>query len=80
MSVMKKSEKSPKSLPIEGHVVAKNKGDDIFGYMAGIVQIIGDIVGPITPLEDWNTGTADSSPALAPIRNDIIMSKNTRAI
>ena len=27
--------------------------DDIFGYMAGKVKIIGDIVGPITPPEDW---------------------------
>jgi len=27
--------------------------DDIFGYMAGKVKIAGDIVGPVTPLEDW---------------------------
>lgn len=29
--------------------------EDVFGYMAGKVKIIGDIVGPITPLEDWET-------------------------
>ena len=29
--------------------------EDIFGYMAGKVKIVGDIVGPITPLEDWET-------------------------
>jgi prevent-host-death family protein len=27
--------------------------DDIFGYMAGKVKIAGDIVGPVTPLKDW---------------------------
>ncbi len=34
-------------------VPADNKGDDIFGYMAGKVKIVGDIVEPIIPLEDW---------------------------
>jgi prevent-host-death family protein len=29
--------------------------EDGFGYMAGKVKIVGDIVGPITPLEDWET-------------------------
>ncbi|OLE10802.1 MAG: hypothetical protein AUG89_11260 [Acidobacteria bacterium 13_1_20CM_4_56_7] len=29
--------------------------EDVFGYMAGKVKIVGDIVGPITPLEDWET-------------------------
>jgi hypothetical protein len=32
---------------------AKNSGDDIFGYMADKVKIVGDVVGPVTPLEDW---------------------------
>ncbi len=27
--------------------------DDIFGYMANQVKIIGDIVGPTTPPDDW---------------------------
>lgn len=34
-------------------VPADNQGDDIFGYMAGKVKIVGDIVKPIIPLEDW---------------------------
>lgn len=29
--------------------------EDVFGYMAGKVKIVGDIVGPITPIEDWET-------------------------
>ena len=27
--------------------------DDVFGFMAGKVKIVGDIVGPVTPLSDW---------------------------
>jgi hypothetical protein len=34
-------------------VPAALEADDLFGYMAGKVKIAGDIVGPITPLEDW---------------------------
>jgi hypothetical protein len=34
-------------------VPAENRADDIFNYMAGKVKIAGDIVGPVTPLEDW---------------------------
>jgi antitoxin (DNA-binding transcriptional repressor) of toxin-antitoxin stability system len=30
------------------------RDDEIFGYMAGKVKILGDIVGPIIPLADWN--------------------------
>lgn len=33
-------------------VPAEKQADDIFGYMAG-KKIVGDIVGPVTPLEDW---------------------------
>jgi prevent-host-death family protein len=36
-----------KLIPAEKHV------DEIFGYMAGKVKIVGDIVGPITPIDDW---------------------------
>ncbi len=32
---------------------AETTGDDVFGYMAGKVKIFGDIVLPVTPLEDW---------------------------
>ena len=29
--------------------------EDIFGYMAGKVKIVDDIIGPITPSEDWDS-------------------------
>ena len=29
--------------------------EDVFGYMAGKVKIVGDIVGPVVPIEDWET-------------------------
>jgi prevent-host-death family protein len=29
--------------------------EDLVGYMAGRVKIVDDIVGPITPIEDWET-------------------------
>jgi prevent-host-death family protein len=34
---------------------APSAPEDVFGYMAGKVKIIGDIVSPITPPEDWET-------------------------
>lgn len=39
--------------PVAKLVPARKNGDDIFGYMAGRVKIVGDIVGPVTPLETW---------------------------
>jgi prevent-host-death family protein len=39
--------------PVVKLVPAEKQADDIFNYMAGKVKIVGDIVGPITPLEDW---------------------------
>jgi antitoxin (DNA-binding transcriptional repressor) of toxin-antitoxin stability system len=39
--------------PVARLVPAALEADDLFGYMAGKVKIAGDIVGPITPLEDW---------------------------
>ena len=39
--------------PVVKLVPAESRADDLFGYMAGKVKIVGDIVGPITPLEDW---------------------------
>ena len=39
--------------PVAKLVPAALEADDLFGYMAGKVKIAGDIVGPITPLEDW---------------------------
>lgn len=41
--------------PVAKLVPAEKQIDDIFGYMAGKVKIVGDIVGPVTPLEDWES-------------------------
>ncbi|HVI07914.1 MAG TPA: type II toxin-antitoxin system Phd/YefM family antitoxin [Candidatus Binatia bacterium] len=41
--------------PVVKIVPAEKPGDDIFDYMAGRAKEVGDIVGPITPLEDWET-------------------------
>jgi prevent-host-death family protein len=40
--------------PVVQLVPAPAAADEIFGYMAGKVKVLGDIVGPITPLDDWN--------------------------
>ena len=39
--------------PVAKLVPADSDADDIFGYMAGKAKIVGDIVGPVIPLEDW---------------------------
>jgi len=39
--------------PVAKLIPAEKRADDIFGHMAGKVKIVGDIVGPATPLEDW---------------------------
>jgi prevent-host-death family protein len=39
--------------PVVKLVPAEKQVDEIFGYMAGKVKIVGDIVGPVTPLDDW---------------------------
>jgi len=39
--------------PVAQLVPAPSPPDDIFGYMAGRAKIVGDIVSPIIPLEDW---------------------------
>jgi len=39
--------------PVAKLVPAAPSTDEIFGYMAGRVKIVGDIIGPITPIEDW---------------------------
>jgi prevent-host-death family protein len=41
--------------PVAKLVPARSTPEDIFGYMAGKVKIVGDIVGPVTPLEDWES-------------------------
>ena len=39
--------------PVVKLVPAENRADDIFDYMAGKAKVVGDIVGPVTPAEDW---------------------------
>lgn len=45
--------------PVVKIVPAENRADDIFGYMKGKFKIVGDIVGPIMPLEDWKNRGLD---------------------
>jgi len=40
--------------PVVKLVPAKTKDDSIFGYMIGKAKIVGDIVSPVTPIEDWD--------------------------
>jgi len=39
--------------PVVKVIPIQQENDDIFGFMAGKVKIVGDIVSPITPLKDW---------------------------
>jgi prevent-host-death family protein len=39
--------------PLAKLVPPDEKPHDIFGCLAGKIEILGDIVSPITPLEDW---------------------------
>lgn len=39
--------------PVVKVVPAEPKKDGILGFMAGEFEVVGDIVSPITPLEDW---------------------------
>jgi len=41
--------------PVAKLVAADQSSEDVFGYMAGKVKIVGDIVGPVTPLSDWES-------------------------
>ena len=40
--------------PVVKVVPAKAKDDSIFGYMIGKAKIVGDIISPIIPIEDWD--------------------------
>ena len=41
--------------PVAKLVPADPASHDVFGYMTGKVKIVGDIVGPVTPLGDWES-------------------------
>jgi prevent-host-death family protein len=40
--------------PVVKLVPAETKDDSIFGYMVGKAKIVGDIIAPVTPIEDWD--------------------------
>jgi prevent-host-death family protein len=40
--------------PVIKLVPARAKDDNFFGFMAGKAKILGDIVSPVTPIEDWD--------------------------
>jgi prevent-host-death family protein len=53
------STREPVIITKRGHAVAKLvppdlKPEDIFGCMRGEVEIVGDILSPAVPLEDWD--------------------------
>ena len=39
--------------PVVKLVPVKPEKDDIFGFMAGKFDIVGDIESPVVPLKDW---------------------------
>ncbi|HTZ90358.1 MAG TPA: type II toxin-antitoxin system prevent-host-death family antitoxin [Alloacidobacterium sp.] len=41
--------------PMAKLVPLQEEKDPIFGFMRGKGKIVGDIVSPITPLEDWES-------------------------
>jgi prevent-host-death family protein len=43
-----------KGRPVAKLVPAEGPPEDVFGCMKGEVEIVGDIVAPAVPLEDWD--------------------------
>jgi prevent-host-death family protein len=41
--------------PLAKLVPPDDQPPDIFGCLAGKIEILGDIVSPITPLDDWES-------------------------
>ena len=41
--------------PVAKLVPVEKKNEELFGKLVGKVKIVGDIVGPITPLDDWES-------------------------
>jgi prevent-host-death family protein len=40
--------------PVAKLVAADKNADNFIGRLEGIIQIVGDIESPVTPLEDWD--------------------------
>ena len=47
VTVTKRGKPVVKVIPVE------SEKDDIFGFMAGKAEIVGDIESPVVPLQDW---------------------------
>lgn len=45
--------------PIVKVIRAEQKKHDLFGFMKGRMEIVGDIVSPAVPLSDWNALRGD---------------------
>ena len=43
-----------KGRPVAKLVPTEGQPEDVFGCMKGEVEIVGDIVSPAVPLEDWD--------------------------
>ena len=41
--------------PVVKVVPAKPEKDDLFGFMKGEFEIVGDVISPVVPLEDWES-------------------------
>jgi len=39
--------------PVVKIVPVKEEEDEIFGFLKGKLTILGDVVGPVAPLEEW---------------------------
>ena len=42
-----------KGRPVAKLVPTEGQSDDVFGCLRGQMKIVGDIVSPVVPLEDW---------------------------
>lgn len=40
--------------PVVKVIPAEAANDDIFGFMKGRMEIVGDIMSPVSPIEDWD--------------------------
>jgi prevent-host-death family protein len=41
--------------PVAKLVPIDTETDEIFGFMKGKIKILGDIVGPVIPLDEWES-------------------------
>ncbi|MGC1617198.1 MAG: type II toxin-antitoxin system prevent-host-death family antitoxin [Candidatus Acidiferrum sp.] len=46
--------------PIVKVIPAQPEKDDLFGFMKGRMEIVGDIESPVVPLSDWNALKEDA--------------------